>query len=126
MSENIKSILLELEKKAWEANKNRDVDFFKNFFADNGLVIFSLGIFDKESSLKDIESNPRELLSYEILEPKLIQLTEKSAAIIYKAEIKSLFQNIESSFSVLITTTYMKVNETWRAAIHQQTPLIQR
>ncbi len=123
LMEDLLTHLLKLEEKAWNANKNRDAEFFRNYMHDDGLVVTSFGVINKEQAIKEIENNPRELLHFEIKEPNVITLSDNSALLNYKVNTESSLEGEKGSFYAIITTVYVKKNKNWRAIFHQHSPL---
>ncbi|MFX0071263.1 MAG: nuclear transport factor 2 family protein [Candidatus Hermodarchaeota archaeon] len=121
MNEKLKEELLALDKQAWEANKKRDVEFYDKLLDENSIAVTPFGILDKKKVLKDIASNPRELLDYQIENPHLLIINERSAILTYKANIQTLYENKKSNFLAFITTIYINIDGNWRAIFYQQT-----
>ena len=124
MSETLLNKLLAIEKSAWEANRTRNIDFYRSYLTDDCLGIFSIGIVDKNATLKDISENPRELFSYAIEEPRVLILSENVAVLIYKATVEGGIADQRRKSSALVTTIYKVVDGEWKAILHQQTNLI--
>ncbi len=108
------TVLLDIEKRAWEAADARDVEFYRDYLSPEALVISPLGVLDKEGIVRDIVENPHELAAYTITDPKVVPLGEESAVLAY---IVSL-----GGQTLFVSTVYARNDGRWRAAFHQRTP----
>ncbi|HLC62584.1 MAG TPA: nuclear transport factor 2 family protein [Candidatus Nanoarchaeia archaeon] len=119
---NIKKTLTALEKKFWEADINKDANFYRKHTTNNSFAVGPLGIVNKKKILKAISSNPQKLLNFKIHNPSFVSFNNHTAFLIYKASGTTLNNSKKSRFSVLATSMYIKFNGRWLAAFHQQTP----
>ena len=120
---NIKKTLTALENKFWEADINKDADFYRKHTANNSFAVGPLGIVKKKKILKSISSNPQKLLTFKIHNPRLVSINNLTAFLIYKSSGTILKNSKKLRFSVLATSMYIKFKGRWLAAFHQQIPL---
>ncbi|MBI2653481.1 nuclear transport factor 2 family protein [Candidatus Woesearchaeota archaeon] len=120
---DIKKTLVKLEKQFWNADKDRDSNFYKKNTTGKSVAVGQLGVANKKMILKMMSSNPQKLLSYTIQNPRAISLTNDVALLIYKAAGTTVNKGKKSRFSALATSAYVRTKGKWLAAFHQQIQL---
>lgn len=119
---DLKETLMVLEQQFWKASSAADVELIRGYLTDDALVIGSFGVLDKETTLSGAKGqSPFRFWRVED-EPQLLQLTENSAVIIYKASAQ---REGREPFTVQMSSTYVNLNGAWKLAFHHQTPLKQ-
>ncbi|KUK63586.1 MAG: hypothetical protein XE10_0214 [Methanoculleus marisnigri] len=108
------TVLLDIEKRAWEAVDRRDVEFYREYLAPEALVVSPPGVLDREGILRDIVQNPHELPAYTIADPKVVPLGEAGAVLAYTVSL--------GGQTLFVSTVYARSDGRWRAAFHQRTP----
>lgn len=111
--------LVAREAAFWEAAGNGE--FYREAFTDEGLMVlpFASGVFDKETSIASVDAaSPWERFSIE--EPRVIELGEGVAALVYRAEG---IRSGSAPYRALISSVYVFRDGAWRLALHQQTPI---
>lgn len=92
----------------------------RGYLTDDALVIGSFGVLNKETTIAGAKGqSPFGFWRIED-EPQMLQLTENSAVIIYKASAQ--WKGSEP-FTVQMSSTYVNLNRDWKLAFHHQTPL---
>ncbi|MCK9306116.1 MAG: nuclear transport factor 2 family protein [Methanoculleus sp.] len=112
--EELLAVLLEIEKRAWEAADRRDVEFYREYLSPEALVVSPPGVLDREGILQDIVQNPHELPAYTIADPKVVPLGEAGAVLAYTVSL--------GGQTLFVSTVYTRSDGRWRAAFHQRTP----
>jgi hypothetical protein len=120
----IEQELLDLYKKAWEANKERNLDFFKEYVHDDCIVVAPFGIFNKEKALKDIEKNPNEIGSYQLTDPVVRIMNEATAIITQEASVDFITEQGNITRVMYVTIAFSKENGKWSMVLYQQTPIM--
>ncbi|WP_332450109.1 nuclear transport factor 2 family protein [Methanoculleus sp.] len=85
--EDLVTVLLEIEKRAWKANDARDVAFYREYLAPGALVVSPWGVLDREGILGDLVKNPHELPEYTVQDEKVVPLGEESAVLTYTVSL---------------------------------------
>jgi len=117
---DIKQILVDLGRKAWDANIKEDAGFYREFLIDEALRVNNSGITDKDSLVKQMlyhSSVPFTKVTVE--EPRVIVLSPESALLIYKATIHSTKDGKTVVFSDYVTTAFVQRNGIWKGAFQQ-------
>ena len=117
---DLKETLMVLEQQFWEASSAADVELIRGYLTDDALVTGSFGVLDKETTIAGAEGQSPFVFWRIEDEPQLLQLTENSAVIIYKASAQ---REGCDPFTVQMSSTYVNLNGAWKLAFHHQTPL---
>jgi hypothetical protein len=112
--------LLELEERGWQALSSPDpVSFCADWLADEAIVIVPGMVIDRATFLKAL-STEQPWTDHDIEEPKVIELTDESAALVYRVTAR---RNGQPEFVALMTSVYAKRADRWQLVIHVQTPM---
>lgn len=111
--------LVELEKQFWLAAGN--VDFYRAHLTQGAFMVFPApyGIMDRDRTLRAVEA-AEPWVSLEISEVHLVELTDSSAVVAYRASARHAEGPTYETFA---TTAYVKEDGDWKLAVHQQTPI---
>lgn len=121
--ENIEAVLLSLKEQALEATKNGDGDFYQNYLDDSAVAIVPFGVFNKDAIVQQMSSGKSMFKSSGIDDTRVMVLTSESGIVTYKATYDTMKDDIKTSFSVFVTTVYVKKDGQWKGVFYQQTPL---
>jgi hypothetical protein len=119
----IASELKNLEKELWEANREGDEGFYRRVVRDDGLSVSTHGALGKADIIKAVAKNVNQFLSTDLSHMKVLQLTEGSAVVTYKATVTALVDDEKQKYEVLATSVYAREGDEWRSVLHQQTEL---
>jgi hypothetical protein len=113
--------LLNLEHKQFKAlaGAAEAVAFYSDHLTEDGVLAGPYGILDRETTIQMVPKSAV-LTDYDIKSPRLIQLTESSAVIVY--QMTQHRQGMDP-YDANICTVYVRRDGEWRMAYHQQTPL---
>src|ERR1041385_6954375 len=78
-------VIIATERKLWEAWKNKDIKPFKANLAADAIMIGDMGIADKATAVKDLESMACDVKSYELSDLKVTFFNSSAALLTYKA-----------------------------------------
>jgi hypothetical protein len=113
--------LVALEKRSWEAWKNRDGGFFREFLSDDHVEMGFGGPTDKAAVVAVVSSPICEVKSYAVDRFKVTLLDESTADVTYFAEQDTVcFGEIVPS-PAWATSVYVKRGGRWANALYQQT-----
>lgn len=109
--------LLELERRFWETG---DEAYYRDHFADDGLMAFHVGVMDKKDIIGAIDgADP--WTSCSIIDPRLVQVHDGVAALVYTTEAHS--KASDRPYRAAITSVYAHRDDAWWLVLHHQTPL---
>jgi hypothetical protein len=111
----IDSKLWGLEEQFWLGG----VDVYRQYLADNSLMVFPGMVLTKAQTVESIASGPR-WTSVSFADQQLVQLTPDTVALVYRASGSRPRE--ESPYSALVSSVYVKQDGDWRLALHQQSP----
>ena len=117
---SLEESLVALEHQGWQAlSEGTGADFYRACLTDNAVMVFPGMVMNREQSIEAMEAAPP-WESFQITEPTVVQLTDESAVLTYKATAQRAGQE---PYSALMTSAYVDQAGTWKMAFHQQTPL---
>lgn len=105
--------LLTLERGFWEASG--DPGYYRANMANDGLAVFSVGVMDKEGAITST-SDSGGWTDIQLSEPRLIQLTSDSVALVYEGSA----QRDGKPYIANSSSVYVRRDNAWRLALHQQ------
>lgn len=117
---DLKETLMALEEKFWEASSAANISLIREYLTDDALAVGTFGILDKETTIAINEGQPPFLFWRIERAPQILQLTTESAIVIYKATAQ---REGREPFTVMISSTYVNRNGSWKLVFHHQTPL---
>ncbi|MBM0104368.1 nuclear transport factor 2 family protein [Steroidobacter sp. S1-65] len=114
--------LIELEQQGWRALAtagDAGRKFYASVLREDAVMLFPGGmrIEGRERILESLGAQPWE--SFEIDDPKVIQLSEDAATVVYKVAAR---RKGTAPYTALISSTYVR-RTTWQLVAHQQTPV---
>jgi hypothetical protein len=114
---DLRERLVELERGFWEA----DADFYDRNLASDAVMVLPdpAGVMDRDAVVEAIGSAARwvELRMDDI---RMIRLGTDAAALTYRAAARRTGGG--PLYSALVSSTYVRHGDTWRLALHQQSP----
>jgi hypothetical protein len=115
---SIEETLLDLEGRFWEAAG--DVDFYREHFADDGVMAFHVGVMSK-SDVLDAMDGADEWESYTIDDPRFVQISDTVASVTYTTAAYA--PGSDEPYEAAITSVYAHRDGRWLLVLHHQTPL---
>jgi ketosteroid isomerase-like protein len=114
--------LLELEEQGWQALSSPDpVPFCEEWLADDALMIVPGMVVDRATFLQAV-AHEEPWASHRIEEPRTIELTDNSAALVYRVTAR---RDGQPEYAGLLTSVYAERGDGWQLVLHQQTPMPQ-
>ena len=117
----IASELKNLEKEMWRANREGDGSFYERVVREDGLIVSKQGVASKDDIVPVINKNEHPFLKTDLSHLKVVQISEDSALVTYKAKVTTLVDDAEQKFEVFATSVYAREDDQWRSVFHQQT-----
>jgi hypothetical protein len=113
--------LVALEREAWAAlsTDGAAAPFYDDVLAEHVLMLLPGGmvIDDRTQVVESMSGAPWS--SYELSDERVIDLTEESAVVAYRATAVRDGQQ----YTALFNSTYVLEDGDWHLAVHQQTPV---
>jgi hypothetical protein len=114
--------IIAMEKKLWEAWKNKDMKPFRTNVWSGGVMIGEGGVQNKEAMLKDLSSMSCDVRSYSLSDLKLTWLDSDVAVLTYKAAQDATCGGTTVPAVVWASSVFVRRGGRWYAATHQETP----
>ena len=119
--EALKETLVKLEKKSWEAWKNRDGKFYQNFLSEDHVELGTAGPFSKTSVVSFAGSRVCEVKSYSIDHFELATFDANTALLTYHAAQATTCSGKAIPSPDWVSSLYVKRDGRWLNALYQQT-----
>ncbi|KAB8316713.1 nuclear transport factor 2 family protein [Tolypothrix campylonemoides VB511288] len=117
---DLKETLMGLEEQFWEASSAANVGLIGGYLTDDALAVGNFGVLNKETTIA-VNSEQPPFSFWRIDDtPQILQLMTDSAVVIYKATAQ---REGGEPFTVMISSTYVNRDGSWKLAFHHQTPL---
>lgn len=110
--------LIELEAQFWRAAG--DPEFYRDRFADDGVMAFHVGIMTKTRIMQSISGADR-WESFTIDDPHVVAISDNVASITYSTVANRV--GSQEKYLAAITSVYADRGDGWKLVLHQQTPL---
>ena len=111
--------LIDLERAGWQALVDGTAaDFYRDLFTDDALLVVPGMVMDASVWVASL-SGPQ-WSSFELNDDQVLTLSADSAALIYRAIAR---REATSPYEAIVTSTYRRVGDVWKLALHQQTPM---
>jgi hypothetical protein len=118
----VQNKIIAMEKKLWEAWKNRDVKPFKSILWSGGVMIGDHGVENKEATIKFIAGDACAVKSYSLSDFKVTWLDSDAALLTYKGTQDATCMGTAAPPAVWASSVYVQRGGKWYAATHQETP----
>jgi hypothetical protein len=113
--------LIDLEHSAWKALSSGDAaaQFYERVLADQVLMLLPGGLVmdDREEVINAMRGAP--WTSFEFSDERVLELGASSAVVVYRATAR----RGDGEYTALFNSTYVRDGDSWRLALHQQTPV---
>jgi hypothetical protein len=112
-----RSELLDLEHRFWSATG--DPDFWRERFADDGVVVLEMGMMDK-ATVMSTQEDAAPWIECSIEDARVLRLGDDAASIAYRVTAR---RRDEDAYSAVASSSYARHDGTWQLVVHQQTPV---
>jgi len=113
--------LIKLEKQSWEAWKNRDAQFFKEFLSDDHVEVGFYGAANKADVVATVASPACVVRSYSVDQFKVALLDANTALVTYHAAQDTSCHDKPVPSPVWVSSLYLKRGDRWLNVFYQQT-----
>jgi len=117
----LKNTLVTLEKQSWEAWKNRDAAFFRDFLSDDHLEVGPAGVGNKAAVVATVASPLCVVKSYEVDSFVLTRIDDNTALLTYHAKQDTACRGVQVSSPAWASSLYVRRDNRWRNFLYQQT-----
>jgi hypothetical protein len=117
----LEATLLELERRGWDSLcAGRGSEFYGEIMTPDGLMVLANGaVMDREAVTESLADAPP-WRAYDISDVRLTTAGPDAAALVY---IGTAYRDAaEPAFVGVMSTVYVREDDTWRLALYQQTP----
>jgi hypothetical protein len=118
---DLKSSLVELEKKSWDAWQKRDGKFYQRFLSDDHVEVGGSGRSTKKEVADFVGSPACMVKSYAVRDFELTRFNENTALLTYHAEQDTTCHGKQVTSPVWVSSLYVKRRGQWQNALYQQT-----
>jgi Domain of unknown function (DUF4440) len=115
----LEETLIALEKKSWEAWKNRDGNFFDEFLSDDHLEVGFGGLANKAAVVNMVGSPVCAVKSYTVDKFKCTQIDTNVAILNYYAAQDTVCYGKPVPSPVWVTSLFVKRGERWVNVLYQ-------
>ena len=121
----LEDTLIALEKKSWEAWKNRNGKFFDEFLSDDHLEVGFGGIVNKAAVVNMVGSPACTVKSYTVDKFKCTQIDTNVAVLNYYAAQDTICHGKPVPSPVWVTSLFVKRGERWVNVLYQHSEAMQ-
>lgn len=111
-----KDALMEKEKAAWQAFKDKKSDDFKKLVSANMMAVYAEGIADMEKELADMQK--WDMKSFEISDYKVTPAGSDTAVSTYKVKVEGTIDGKDASGTYNSASVWKETNGEWQAIFH--------
>jgi hypothetical protein len=109
-----------MERRSWEAWKNMDPEYFRNFLSEDHIDVGGYGVLPKAGVLKSIEQRACTVANYEVSDFRFTQLSADTAVLTYRAKQDTKCGNNAVPSPVWVSSVYVRRKGKWLNAVFQQ------
>lgn len=117
----VKNVLVDLEKRSWEAWKNRDGKFFQQFLSDDHVELGPGGVTDRSTVVSGVSSPACVVRSYAVDSFSLTMFDGETALLTYHAAQDTTCGGSKVPSPVWVSSLYKKRDGRWLNVAFQQT-----
>ncbi|MDQ1615983.1 MAG: hypothetical protein QOJ60_1922 [Actinomycetota bacterium] len=115
----LQSELIEAEREGWQAlTTTEGAAYYERNLTTAAIMGFPSGVMTRSEALDAMRSAPP-WSSFEILEPRVVELTQDCGVLVYQVVAQRVGQR---PYRALISSVYVRHDDRWLLAFHQQSP----
>ena len=122
---SVEAEIVALEKRAYEAWKQKDKKFFEEHMWEDGQYLDQNGVGGKAQYVKAIIDNDCTVNGYALDNPKVTMLSKDSALVTYRYTYDIVCGGKPEAGPLWASTIYVKRGGKWLIAFHQELPAAQ-
>jgi ketosteroid isomerase-like protein len=110
--------LFDLERAGWQALVDGTAaDFYRAMFTDDALLVVPGMVMEASAWVASLQGP--QWSRFELDNVRVLDLADDCRALLYRAVAQ---REGEAPYEALVTSTYRRVGDRWKLALHQQTP----
>ena len=110
--------LIDREKALWEIVKNKQVDAFRKYYADNYRGVSSDGVKDINQEVEGVRIV--DLKNYSLADTKVVFPNKATAVLTYKVTVRGSFQGQDISGVYYASSVWVNQGGKWLAILHTE------
>ena len=110
--------LIERERALWEIVKNKQVDAFRKYYADNYRGVSSDGVKDINQEVEGVRIV--DLKDYSLADTKVVFPNKATAVLTYKVTVQGSFQGQDISGVYYASSVWVNQGGKWLAILHTE------
>jgi len=110
--------LIDREKALWEIVKNKQVEEFRKYFADNYSGVSSDGVKDINQEVEGVRIV--DLKSYSLADTKVVFPNKDTAVLTYKVTVQGSYQGQDISGVYYASSVWVNQGGKWLAVLHTE------
>ncbi len=112
------STIIDLEKSAWEAYKNKQADAFKALLSKDYYGVYSDGVKTLDVEVADMSKS--DLRDYSFSDVKVVFPHPKMAVMTYKAKVQATADGKDTSGTYNTASVWVQQDGKWVGALHSE------
>lgn len=122
--DELKQMLVGLEKQSWVAWKAHDARFFEDFLSDDHVEVGPRGLTNKAALVTGVGSPVCKVDSYSVDAFRFTRVADDTAVLNYRAKQKTTCGSVSIPSPARATSVYVKRDGKWLNVLYQQTPVV--
>ena len=110
--------LIDRENALWEIVKNKQVDAFRKYYADNYRGVSSDGVKDINQEVEGVRIV--DLKEYSLADTKVVFPNKATAVLTYKVTVRGSFQGQDISGAYYASSVWVNQGGKWLAILHTE------
>jgi hypothetical protein len=110
--------VIERERELWEIVKNKQVDAFRKYYADNFSAVYSDGVKDINQEVEGVRNV--DLKDYSLTDMKVVFPNKDTAVLTYKVTVKGSFKGEDISGVYYASSVWVNQGGKWLAILHTE------
>jgi hypothetical protein len=110
--------LIDREKELWEIVKNKQVDAFRKYYADNYSGVSSDGVRDINQEVEGVRNV--DLKDYSLADTRVVFPNKDTAVLTYKVTVRGSFQGQDISGVYYASSVWVNQGGKWLAILHTE------
>lgn len=111
-------MILDNELSVLNAVKDKDMEKFRNYLADDYVGIYEAGIVNKNEEIQSVKDV--DLKTFSLTDQKVVFPTHDVAILTYKATASGAYKGIDYTSAYNVSTTWVKKDGKWLNTFHTE------
>jgi hypothetical protein len=115
---SLENVLIDREKELWGVVKNKQIDVYKTYYADNFSAVYSDGVKDINQEAEGVRNV--DLKDYSLTDIKVVLPNKVTAVLTYKVTVQGSFKGEDISGSYYASSVWVNQGGKWLAILHTE------